>query len=244
MTDPVPAAREMNELQRLTGVFWEPRPVFENLAAHPRWWTPLLVLTVLAVIFTTMLSRVVGFETIIRQQMESNTRLQQLPPEQIEKIIAQQTGIASKIGIAGACVGVSVATLAIAGILFGVFSLAGGATLKFKQAFSATCYSFLPTGLSTILALIVMYFKDPADFDVRSPLPLSAGAFLDASSVPKWLHSVATSIDVFSIWVMLLLAVGFSAALGKMRFPRALTLVLSTWVVWVLVKAGWAAIFG
>ena len=244
MADPVPAVREMNEFQRLTGVFWEPRPVFENLAAHPRWWTPLLLLTALAVVFTTMLSNVVGFETIIRQQMESNTRLQQLPPEQVEKIIAQQTGVASKIGIAGSCLGVSLMTLAIAGILFGVFSLAGGATLKFKQAFSATCYSFLPTGLSTILALIVMYFKDPADFDVRSPLPLNAGAFLDASAVPKWLHSVAASIDVFSIWVMLLLALGFSAALGKMRFSRALILVLSSWIVWVLAKAGWATVFG
>ena len=244
MTDAAPATKEMNEFQRLTGVFWEPRPVFENLAAHPRWWTPLLLLTALAVVFTTMLSNVVGFETIIRQQMESNTRLQQLPPEQVEKIIAQQTGVASKIGIAGSFLGVSLMTLAIAGILFGVFSLAGGATLKFKQAFSATCYSFLPTGLSTILALIVMYFKDPADFDVRSPLPLNAGAFLDASAVPKWLHSVAASIDVFSIWVMLLLALGFSAALGKMRFSRALILVLSSWIVWVLAKAGWATVFG
>src|SRR3990172_3672877 len=103
----------MNELQRLVGVFWEPRPVFEDLAARPRWWTPLILLTVLALIFTIFFSRVVGCETFMRRQLESNTRLQQLPPEKLEDLLAQQTKFVSITAYLGACAGVTLTTAVV-----------------------------------------------------------------------------------------------------------------------------------
>lgn len=244
MTEPENQAQTMSEVGRLTGIIWEPRPVYEDLAARPRWWVPLILLTVLAVCYVVAFSRIVGWDTFMQQQFDTNPRLQQLSTEQRAQILEQQTKIASSFGYVGAAVGVALSTLVIGAVMLGVFNFLGGASLKFRQAFSITCYSFLPTGLSTILALVVMFLKNPADFDLQNPLIMNVGAFLDPQATPKWLHSMATSLDAFSIWVILLLALGFSVAGKNLRYSKALTLVLLPWVVYVALKSGWAGLFG
>ena len=245
MNDTAAAGQDLNEFQRVVGVFWEPRPVFENAAARPRWLVPLIILTVLSVLYVSAFSRIVGWEVFIRQQIESSARLQQqLSPEQRERIIEQQTRAASKFGLLGASVGVAASTLLVAVVLLGVFNLLAGTSLKFRQSFSITCYSFLPTGLSTILALVVMFLKDPAEFDLQNPLVLNVGAFLDPNATPKWLLSVASSLDAFTVWVILLLAVGYSTAAKNLSFSKALTLIVSVWAVWLVSKAGWTVLVG
>jgi len=245
MDDTPAAGGQIGEVQRILGVFWEPKPVFENVAARPRWLVPLLILTVLSILYVSSFSRIVGWEAFVRYQIESNTRLQQqLSPEQRERIVEQQTQTVSRFGMVGASVGVAASTLVIATVFLGVFNLMAGANLKFRQSFSITCYSFLPTGLSTILALVVMFLKDPAEFDLQNPLVLNVGAFLDPSATPKWLLSVASSLDAFSFWVILLLGLGYSVAAKNVSFSKALTLIVSVWAVWLASKAGWTALVG
>ncbi|MEN6537124.1 MAG: YIP1 family protein [Bryobacteraceae bacterium] len=243
MTDIAAQQPEMNEISRLTGVFWEPKPVYENLAVKPRWWVPLILLTVLAICYSAAFSRIVGWDTFMRQQMETNPRLQQLSVEQRERIIQTQGKVTQWMALGGATVGVAVSTIVMAGVLLLTFNVLGGASLRFKQAFSITSYSMLPTALSTILAIIVMFFKNPEDFDLRNPLVLNVGAFLDPASVPKWLHSIGVSLDLFSFWVILLLALGFWVASKTMSYTKSLILVVIPWAAYVLIKSGWTALF-
>ena len=56
----------------------------QDLAVHPRFWVPLLILTTLSVVYIVSFSRVVGWEAVFRRQMESNARIQQMPAEQRE----------------------------------------------------------------------------------------------------------------------------------------------------------------
>ena len=244
MTEQADQPGRLGEAGRLVGVFWEPKPVLEDLAAHPRWWAPLILLTVLSLVFVVALSQVVGWDTAIRQQIESNPRVAQMPAEQRERAVQVGARFASSMGYAGAVSGIAVSTLVVAGVLLGIFNLLGGADLKYRQAFSLTCYSFLPIGLSTILSLVVMLLKDPADFDLQNPLPLNLGAFLNPATTARWLHALAASFDLFTLWVVLLLALGFSVAARRMRFGKSLLLVLLPWSVVVILKCGWAAAFG
>ena len=244
MTEQAVQPGGLGEVGRLVGVFWEPKPVFEDLAARPRWWAPLILLTVLSLVFVVTLSRVVGWDTAIRQQIESTPRVAQMPAEQRERAMQAMARFASVFGYAGAASGIAISTLVIAAVLLGVFNLVGGANLKYRQAFSLTCYAFLPKGLSTILALVVMLLKNPADFDLQNPLPLNLGAFFDPATTARWLQALAGSIDLFSFWVILLLALGFSIAARRMEFGKSLLLVLLPWSVVVILKCGWAAAFG
>jgi len=234
----------MSEAGRLAGIFWEPKPVFQDLAARPRFWVPLIILTILSAVYIVSFSRVVGFESMIQRQLEASPRTAQLPPEQRARAIQVGMSFAVPAAYAGAVLGVAIASLVIAGILLGCFNLLGGAKLRYRQAFSITCYSFLPSGLASILAMVVMSLKDPADFDLQHPLPLNVGAFLDPRAVGGFVYSVASSLDLFSIWVMLLLALGFSTAARKMSFGKGLGLVLLPWAVWVLLKSSLAGLTG
>ena len=80
---------------------------------------------------------------------------------------------------------------------------------------------------------------NPADLgDVAHTNP---GFLIDRHSNPA-LHSLASSLDVFSLWVLALLVIGFAAA-AKVPRKKAAILIGTLWVLYVFGKAGWAAIF-
>jgi hypothetical protein len=258
-------AKQMSQIQRLVGVFWEPKPVFRDLAARPRWWVPLVLSSLLSIAYLATFSRVVGWDTYMQRQFETNPRMQEMTAEQRQQAMEMGGKIGVAFGYTAAVVGPAVFSLIIAGILLGTFNTFGGAELKFKTAFSATVYSFLPSVIGTILSIVTMFLKNPEDFNLENPLILNVGAFLDPQTTPKWLHGIATSLDLFSIWIILLLALGLSVAGGKrpkveapagagdvheiptagreLPYGKSLTLVVLLWAIWVLLKAGWAALF-
>lgn len=249
MAEQASAPQSMSELGRLTGILWEPRPVFEDLAARPRFWAPLILLTVLSIIFVSVFTARVGWDIYMEQQMErqaaSNPRIAQMTPEQRERTMEMSAAIAKYAGIGGAVIGFAAMCLVVAGVLLGLMNSVGGANLRFKQAFSITCYSFLPSAISSVLSLIVMLLKHPEDFDLQNPLPANLGAFISSPPSPRWLQSLASSIDLFSIWVILLLALGFSVASGgRMSYGKSLSLVIAPWLLYVLIKSGLAGLGG
>jgi hypothetical protein len=233
----------VSEGGRIVGTFWEPKPVFEDLAQRPRWWVPLILLTLLSICYVFAFSHLIGWSTFIQHEIQSNPRLQQLPLEQQARIIEQQARLGPIMGYVGAAIGLPLSVLVVAGVLLGIFRSLGGADLTFRQVFSVTCYSYLPSGLASVLSMVAMRFTNPADFDIRNPLALNLGWFLDPETTAKWLHSAAASLDLFSLWTLLLIAGGLAVAARKMRFSKSLALVVSAWIVWVAVKSGWAAAF-
>jgi len=213
--------------------------VFENLAARPRWWTPIILLTIMAVVFMTAFNRRVGIDTYMQQQMDrqfqTNPQMAQMNAEQRERVMGIYTAFA-KYGFFGAAiVGSATSTLLIAAIMLGIMNLLGGAGLKFREAFSVTSYSFLPSAISSVLVLVVMLLKNPEDFDLQRPLPANLGAFLSTQTTPKWLHALAASFDLFTFWIMLLMALGFSVFAKRLSFGKSLTLVLIPWALYVLI---------
>lgn len=249
MADQAIQPQSMSELGRLTGIIWEPRPVFEDLAARPRWWAPIILLTILSVVYLAAFSQRVGWDTYIGQQLDkqaqSNPRLSQMTPAQRQQAAALSITIAKYGGYAGGVVGVALGALVIAVVLLGLMNWLGGAGVSFRQAFSVTSYAFLPSAISSVLALVVMLLKNPEDFDLQNPLPANLGAFLSPQDTPKWLQALASSFDLFSFWLMLLLALGFSVASGKkLKFGKALTLILVPWALVVLIKMGIAGLQG
>jgi hypothetical protein len=223
----------MSEPGRLAGVFYEPGKVFADLAEHPRFIWPLVIMIVLGLAFSYSISTHVGWDQTIRQTLTNNPRTADLTPAQKEQAIARGAQVAGVIGWVGAVVGPPVLILIIAGILTGLFNALLGTDLKFKQMFSITAYAMLIRGLYSILIILVMYLKPPEDFDIRFN-PFSIGGYLDRSETPKWLMSLATSLDLFSIWVVVVLAIGFSVAAKKISFTKSLTAIAIPWLIVVM----------
>ena len=234
----------MSELGRLTGIFWEPKPVYQDLAERPRWWVPLILLTCLSLVMVFAISQWIGWDTVLEQQLEANQRFQQLPAEQQQAIMQQQGGFVGIAAYFGAGLGTAAIMLIVAGVMLMVFRMAGGSNISYKQAFSVTAYSFMPTALSVIMTIVVMKFVHPSDFNIQNPLPLNAGWLVNTQESPAWLNTLASSLDLFTIWIMLLLALGFSVASKKLSYSKCLSLIGLIWVISVVLKTGWAAVFG
>ena len=71
------------------------------------------------------------------------------------------------------------------------------------------------------------------------------GAFMDPQTSPKFVYSLASSLDLFTIWILLLVATGLKAAAGKkLSFGGALFAVMLPWAVIILGKAALAGLTG
>jgi hypothetical protein len=236
--------KPMGELARLAGVVWSPGEAFRDIAARPRWWPPLVLIVVMSLVFTYLVSQRVGWERVVRQQIETSQRTQNLTADQKEQAISQGSKFAAVIGYVASLVGIPLMAAIVAGVFLLVFKSMMGAELSFRQSFAIVSYAWLPLLFATLMALVVMLLKNPEEFDIQYPTLTNIGAFLDPQTTSKWLLSLATSIDVFTLWILALLATGFSAAAKKISWASALSGVVGAWLVLVLFKMGWAAMFG
>jgi len=130
-------------------------------------------------------------------------------------------------------------------VLLGVASGIFSAGVRFKQVFAVVCYSSLTGMISAILTIVVLYLKNPDEVNVQNALAFNPAAFMDQATASKFLYSLATSLDLFSFWTILLMAIGIKAASGKkLTFASAVFAVVLPWAVYVLGKSALAGVFG
>jgi hypothetical protein len=227
----------MSPFDRLIGVLFDPQPAFADIAARPAgWWVPLVLLGVLSASFIVSFGERVGWERFFRQQAAQNERFQQMPAEQREQILEQQAKWAGRLSPVFALLSWPVSTLVLTGVFMLVFNVLLGAETTFRPAFAATSYALLPLGIRTAVAGAVMFLKDPADFELEHPLATDVGTFLDPTSAPRWLQSVGSSLDLFYLWTLILLALAYAAVGRRLTFAKSLTWVAATWVLYLVGK--------
>jgi len=104
-------------------------------------------------------------------------------------------------------------------------------------------YARMPGVVAFLLGILIVFLKDPSTVDLQHLIASNPGAFVSDDS-PKWLGVLLGSLDIFSIWTLLLLAAGYSATNPKkISYGKALAWVVAVWLIFVLLKTGSAAAF-
>lgn len=233
---------KMNEFSRLLGMFFEPKKTFEDIAERPGWLVPMLILIASSLVLIYLFSTHVGWDAYLHRIMDNNPRIQRLDPDQRQRVISTQLRLAPTIAYVGGVLGTPISLLVIAGIAMGIIRGLLGVPIRFVQAFAATTYASLPRVIYAGLSMVVLFLKNPEDFDIQNSFASNPGAFMDPEKSSRFLYSMAGSLDVFTIWVILLMAVGLKAAGGKrLSFGGALFSVVLPWAVYVFIRAGLAA---
>lgn len=225
----------MTEIGRIFGVFYEPGKVFADLAQKPRWIVPVMIMILVGIGFVYVVSTHVGWDQVVRQSLAKNPRAADMPAEQKAVAIEKGSKAASIIGWVAAVLGPPFFILVISGVLTGLFNALLGTDLKFSQMFSITAYAMLVRSLFSILFTVVIYLKPSEDVDIQTS-PFSAAILLSRQDTPKWLYALASSMDLFAIWVVVLLAIGFSTAARKLSFSKALAGVVIPWLFIVAIS--------
>jgi hypothetical protein len=245
LTESEPQPKGLGEGSRLTGVFFEPAKTFEDVAARPNFWVPLILVIVIALGYMVLYGQHVGWERMIRKQIDSSSQGAQLTPEQKETRIAAGAKFAPIATYVAILLFVPLGTLIWAAVLLAIVKGMMSAPLRLKQVFAIICYASLPGVIMTLLATAVMFMKPPDDFNLQNPLFFNPGAAMDPATTSKFVYSLASSIDLFRLWTLVLIAIGLKAAGGRqVSMGGAMTAVFLPWVIWILGSASLAGVFG
>ena len=229
---------------RLQGVFLEPSRTFEEINLRWNWLLPMLAVIALSFLTTSVLVNSIGQETIIRQQLSQNPRIQELPRERQEEMIsdALESSLTQALFYAGPLFSFLPMLIVAGALMLGL--LIAGSQSGFGKIFSVTCHVFFAYSvISTALALaVVLLAPDPTEIDIQNPIQSNL-AFLFNREESTFLHSFATSIDLLSFYAIGLLALGLSKISARLSFAGGLAIVGGFWLAYVLAKSGLAAAF-
>jgi hypothetical protein len=238
-----PQPARISAFGRLTGVLFNPKATFEDIAAKPGFVLPLVIIVVLTLAIVAVFSQRVGWRTFMEQQFAKSPQTANLSPEDREQRMATAVKIAPIIAYVQAVIAAPIAALIIGAVLMGVFNLIAGARVSFAQAISIVSYSWVPGILAGVIGLILLFVKSPDTIDLEHLVASDVGAFLSGDS-PKWLMSLCTSMNLFTFWTIALVGVGFSAASPKkVSIGKGITIVVACWALYVLAKVGWVGAF-
>jgi hypothetical protein len=257
LPQPQPATRpeepaRLGPVQRFFGVLLSPGETFADINRKPTWLVPLLISMLLALGFAYFFEWRVkpNWEEIVRTQTRKVMERfgQPMPPdEELRKSAARQPLIA-KVG-------------APVRPLFTIFFLSGlyvigmilmTAQTTYKKILSVLTWSYAGTMLVQIAVLVLsLMLKDEERLQALDPT--NPGAFA-ATNLAAFLPPgtsgalvfAAAGIDVFTIWFLILLVLGFVAISDSKSFTKgkAATLVFGLWVISLFVGAALGALFG
>jgi hypothetical protein len=225
---PAPAAEpKPNSFARIFGALFSPDETFASIARRPTWVAPLLVLIVLSILSGFLLAPRVDWAAPAREAMEAR---RDVTPEQMDRAVRMGGAMGKVIAYFGPLFLVIV-MLIVAGILLLAFRMFGGEG-TFGQAWAATLYANMPNVIKSIAVIVILVIRGTTQM---SPMALptlvrSNLAFLFDPKDNPMAFSLAANVDLFSIWVLVLLIIGF-AHLARVSKGKSAAIVISLWIV-------------
>lgn len=226
--EPVPeeVPKPKNFFSRLGGIYFSPGETFQEIGRSPGVLMPIIAAIVIGFLASFYLSKTLDLSAVVATQLEKMVQQGNLTQEQLDQFLPRAIQMAKiQLVVAG-----SLASLFIALIVAGyakLFSLFVGAINKFKPLFVAALYAMIAVSIvSSILLIVILQIKGSGSVtDINNMLASNLGAVLESilgvDALPKFVVTLAKAIDIFNIWMIALLAIGFSAASKKLKTSTA-----------------------
>lgn len=234
-----PAQAGLSEPSRIINAFISPSKTFLDIRRNASWWVPLLIVSIFSIALFIIIDKKVGFDTLAHHMIDSNAKLSQLPAEQQERT-ATLMAMSLKIGGYASPIVVLFYGFVIAGVLWLTFNFGMDAQIPFPRAMSIVFYGWLPSAIGTVLAMVSLVLGNPEGFRLENPVGTNPAYFLDYTTTSKFLYGMLSSVDVISLWVVVLIGMGFALnSKKKISIGTGITVV----AVWFfLFKLGSSAI--
>jgi hypothetical protein len=229
--------------ERLLGVIISPAETFADVARKPGFWAPLIALVLGATAVAESMFWKIGLERLARMGLEQSGQTSRMSPDQVDQAVRLGMRIGAVTTHIGGILGPPIVLLIIAGLGLLIVNPIFGAQAKFKTVFSLVCYANLVSLLSSLMSVAMILFGDPEHFNLGNPVPSNVGFFLNPNEVSKPLYALASSADIFTIWLLILLGMALAEGTGRKVKPLPISLVYTGfWMIWVLIKVGRALI--
>jgi hypothetical protein len=245
VAEPVPG---LSQWQRVSDVFTAPSKTFEDIKrGNKSWWMPFVIFTLVGYILFAAVALKIGMQQVVDNQIHLNPkqeeRMSQATPEQREMSAKISLYVTEGIFLANPLILLAAVAIGTLG-LWGTINFVFGGKAKYGSIFAVWMYASLPGILKVLLGVIVIYAGTaPESFNIKNYAPTNLGAFLNPLETNPALYSLASSIDVITIWTLILLGMGTAMVAGVKRNSGYIA-VFGWWAVFVLIGVGIAAVTG
>jgi len=244
-TPSIPETAPLSEPARIVDTFIVPSKTFNDLRRSAAWWGPVVVLVIISYFFVYVVESKVGFRKVVDNQIQMSPkaadRIDRLPPDQRARALDQQVTITKYIS-RSFMVFVAIWYFIVAAVLFGTFKVGLSATLTYGQSLAIVWYSALPQIIKSILGIVTLLAgANTESFTFQNPVATNPGYIMNRADNP-FLYGVATSIDVFMIWTLVLAGIGF-ACVGRVKTSTSMAVVFGWYAIVTLCGSALGAVF-
>ncbi len=238
-----PSPPALSEAERVIDTFVAPTKAFTDLRRSSNWLVPavLLILSTVALVWTADMK--IGFQKIVDNQLVLQPKqaeaLDKLSPEDRAKRMETVVKINRTISYVSPAI-VLIYLIIVAAVLLATFNFGLGTELKFNQCIAVTMYTSLPGIIKAGLAILVILLGATGNFTFQNPIASNLSGLVEPSS--HFLYTLLLSIDVFTIWTLLLAGLAFSC-LTKVARGTCQAVVFGWWLAFILSTSAIAAAF-
>lgn len=217
---------------RIFGVFTAPRETYAGLAAHPRSIAALATLVVIVAAATFgFLSTEVGRNAALDQQLTVMESFGIQPNAEQLAQIEQRSAMAPYFAVASQIVVIPLTVAVMAALGLAVFSAGFGGDGTFKQLYAIVTHASFITALGTLFVLPLNYARESMSSGTN------LAVFLPMLSETSFFGRFLGMVDLFRIWWLVSVAIGFGVLYKRKTGPIAVAL-LAIYVGIALVAAG------
>jgi|SRR5579863_3309770 len=239
----------LSQWQRVISTFSAPSKTFEDIKkGHRSWWLPFLItMLFFAIFFVAVTSRVTWKQVADNNQKNmpefAKRMMERMPPEQRAEQ-ERRAPVSAEVTALFTPVGILFIDLIAAGVLLATINFGFGGKAKFGSVFAVVLYAgLLMWPARYLLAVIAIYAGDPEVFNINNPAPTNVGAFFPQQDIPMSLYMFLSQLDIFSIWCMVVTAIGIAMVAGVKRTSGYIA-VFGWWVIVLLLFTGLGAVMG
>lgn len=220
---------ENSSVGRLLGVLTSPGKTFRSIAERPTWVAPLVAMVLISGLsWVVLLPRIDRESFRAEMQEQAQRRGQPMSEEQLDKIEKLTVGCLP----AAAVVGIAF-YFGLAGLLMGATHLFGG-QIDYRRSLSVTLHAYMPFALLSLLSVPVALGREAIslrELQGGSLLPSSLAAVAPEEASRRMLALLA-GIDLFSLWTIALLILGFHLV-GRVSRGAIGAVVVVLWLLWI-----------
>jgi hypothetical protein len=238
----------LSEPQRIVNTFVAPSQTFADIRRSAMWWGPFVLMLICSYAFSFSVGKKIGWEQVSENQMKMapesrQEQFEKMPPDQKARAMAMNVSISKGIAFGFPLLAL-IWSVIVAVVLMATFNFGLGAEVGFWKSVAIVQYASLPGIIKAVLAIGVIWSgaKDPSDFMIQNAFGSNPGYYMNFADMPRWLYSIASSVDAFMIWTLVLTAIGFSIV-GKKSRGTSYAVVFGWFAVFVLGSAALSAVF-
>jgi len=236
--------KPLTEVERVVDTFVAPSKTFTDIKHNASWWVPFLVIAAFWCGLAFVADAKIGLDTEVNNEL-------QLTPKQadrLEKLSPEDRSAQLNARVKGtrvfwrylAPIFALVMAAVTAGLMLGTFNFGFGARLRFNQCMANYMYSSLPLIIKVSIAILVFFLGAGEGFTFGNPVASNLGALVPIDL--HFVHFLASAVDVFTIWSLILAGIGYSCLTGIKR-STCLTVIFVWWAVITVAISGVTALF-